>query len=241
MQNSVLNHYEQAQTLLQGWSTAQIARNDIVYPHWIEDSHCFWYLCETEIGNEFRLVNADVASNTLAFDHKALADGLALASGQTISADKLPIKRVTINLSPAEVCFRAFEKNWQFDADTATCKEIMSAQKLDADATAACGDVSRVPEVFAQTIVSPNGIAEVFIQDHNLWIRNLASGEESALTETGTAEESFARSSVLNVDPNTIQALWSPDSKRLLTVQLDTKGVRDRDFRMYAPHETGVR
>ena len=237
MKNTVLSRYEQAQTLLQGWITTQIVKNDVVYPHWIEGSHCFWYLRDTENGNEFRLVNADNANNTLAFDHNALADSLAVATGETISVDKLPIKQVIITLSPTQVCFRAFDKNWQFDTDTATCKETISAQKIDADATAACGDESRMPEVFAQTLASPNGKTEIFIQDHNLWIRHLASGEESALTQTGTAEESFARSSVLNADPNTIQALWSPDSKRLLTVQLDIREVRDRDLSIYAPQD----
>ena len=127
----MLSRYEQAQTLLQGLLTTRIAKNDVVYPHWIEGSHCFWYLRETENGNEFRLVNIDAASNTLAFDHKAIADNLALATGQTISVDKLPIKQVTITLSPTQVCFRAFEKNWQFDTNTATCKETIFSQKIN--------------------------------------------------------------------------------------------------------------
>ena len=241
MKNTVLNRYEQAQTLLQGWMTTQIVKNDIVYPHWIEGCHCFWYLSETENGNEFRLVNADTASNTLAFDHNALADSLALAAGQAIDVDKLPIKQVTITYStaeaPTQICFRAFEKSWQFDTVTATCKETDSPQKMKADTTASAGDEGRVAEVFAQTLVSPNGKTEIFIQDHNLWRRDRASGEVSALTKTGTADESFARSSMLNQDPNTIQALWSSDSKRLFTVQLDTRGVRDRDLRMYAPKD----
>jgi len=237
MKNSMLDRYEQAQTLLQGVLTTQIAKNDVVYPHWIEGSHCFWYLSDTENGNEFRLVDADTANNTLAFDHNAMADSLALATGQTINVDKLPIKHVTITLSPTLVCFRAFEKNWQFDAGTAACKETISAQKIEADTTASGGDASRLAEVFSQCLASPNGKSEIFIKDHNIWIRNRASGEESALTQTGNADESFARSSVLNVDPNTMQALWSPDSKRILTVQLDTRGVRDLNSRMYTPRD----
>jgi len=237
MLDNILNRYEQAQTLLQGWLTTKVVKNDIVHPHWIEGSHCFWYIRTTENGNEFCLVDVDTDSNTLAFDHKALADSLALVTGQTVSVDKLPIKEVTITLSPTQICFRAFEKNWQFDVNTATCKETTSAQKLDANITAAFGDVSRLAEVFAQTLASPNGKTEIFIQDHNIWIRNRTSGEESALTQTGTSEESFARSSAFDQDPNTIQALWSPDSKRVLTVQLDTKGITDRNVLHYTPRD----
>ena len=237
MKSTMLDRYEQAQSLLQGWLTTRISKNDLVHPHWIEGSHCFWYLCDTENGNEFRLVDVDTASNTLAFDHNAMADSLALASGETINVDKLPIKRVIITLSPTQVCFRAFEKNWQFDTDTATCKETISEKKLDADTVAAAGDASRLAEVYSQSLVSPNGKTEIFIQNHNLWIRNRASGEESALTQTGTDDESFARSSVFYLDPNTIQAQWSPDSKRILTVQLDTRGVRDHNIRTFTPRD----
>jgi len=237
MKSTILSRYEQAQTLLQGVLNTHIAKNDVVYPHWVEGSHCFWYLSDTKSGNEFRLVNADTASNTLAFDHKAMADCLALATEQTVCADKLPIKHVTITLSPTQVCFKALGKSWQFDADTGTCKETISAQKIDGDSTASGGDASRMVEVFAQSLASPNGKTEIFIQDHNIWIRDRASGEESALTQTGNADESFACSSAFNVDPNTIQALWSPDSKHILTVQLDTKRVRDIYLRMYAPRD----
>ena len=131
MENTILSRYEKAQTLLQGWLTTQITKNDVVYPHWIEGNHCFWYLSDTESGNEFRLVNADTASNALAFNHMAMADTLAFATGRTINADKLPIRRVTITLSPTQVCFRAFEKSWVFDSDTATCKETISAKKIE--------------------------------------------------------------------------------------------------------------
>ena len=236
MKKSVLNCYEQAQTLFQGLLTNQIVKNDVVYPHWIEGSHYFWYLRETEGGNEFRLVNTDTASNAVAFDHSVLADNLALSTGKTINADKLPIKQVTITLSPTQVRFRAFEKNWQFDTDTATCKEALPSQKTNSDVIFS-QDTSTMPEMLLQYLPSPNGKKEIFIQNHNIWIRDRQSGEESALTETGTADESFARSSYFNEDTNTIQALWAPDSKRLLTVQLDTRGVKMRDRCVYAPQD----
>ena len=240
MKNMMLGRYEQAQTLLQGWLTTQIAKNDVVYPHWIEGSHYFWYLSETENGNEFRLVNINTASNTLAFDHKVMADNLALATGQTISVDKLPIKQVTITLSPTQVHFRAFEKNWQFDTDTVTCKEAIPTQKIDSDTILSKGDIRKVAKMYSQCLPSPNGKMEIFIKNHNIWIRNRELNDVFSLTQTGTADESFARSSHYNTDPNTIQALWSPDSKRLLTIQLDTKGVRERNSCLYTPQDDSL-
>ncbi len=236
MNSTILSRYEQAQTLLQGVLNTHLVKNETVYPHWIENSHCFWYLKDTENGKQFRMVNADTASNTVAFDHQALADGLALATGHTINADNLPIKYVTFSLSPTQIGFMAFDKNWRFDTTTATCKEEIPSQKIKSDLTF-IEDTSILPDMFLQTLPSPNGKKELFIQDHNLWIRDQESGETSALTHTGTADESFARSSYLNFDPNTIQALWSPDSKRVFTLQLDTREIRERMQCINAPQD----
>ena len=100
-----------------------------MYPHWIENSHCFWYLKDTENGKQFRYGQCGHASNTVAFDHQALADGLALATGQTINADNLPIKHVTFSLSPTQIGFRAFDKNWRFDTSTARVKKTFLRKK----------------------------------------------------------------------------------------------------------------
>ncbi|MDC0000570.1 DPP IV N-terminal domain-containing protein, partial [Porticoccaceae bacterium] len=235
MNGTILNRYEQAQTLLQGVLNTHLVKNEAVYPHWVENSHCFWYLKDAENGKQFRMVNVDTASNTVAFDHQAMADGLALATGQIINADNLPIKQVIFTLSPTQIGFRAFDKNWRFDTATATCKEDIAWQKIDRDVLAS-EHLDGLPDLFLQTLPSPNGKKELFIQDHNLWIQDRQSGEASALTHTGTADESFARSSAFNID-STIQALWSPDSKRIFTLQLDTRGITERMLCNYAPQD----
>ena len=235
MSSSILCRYEQAQTLLQGWLNTHLVKNEAVYPHWIENSHCFWYLKDTENGKQFRMVNADTASNTVAFDHQALADSLALVTGHTINADNLPIKQVTFSLSSTQIDFRALDKNWRFDTATAICEEDIAWQKIDHDVLTS-EHMNTMPDFFLQTLPSPNGKKELLIQDHNLWIRDRESGKTSALTHTGTADESFARSSYLNVDP-TIQAMWSPDSKCVFTLQLDTREITERMLCNYAPQD----
>ena len=96
MNNDVLTRYEQAQDLMQGILTNRVVMNDAVFPHWIEGSHCFWYIRETKGGKEFRLVNAETASNTQAFDHQTLADSLTKTTRQTFDYQDLPIKNIII-------------------------------------------------------------------------------------------------------------------------------------------------
>ena len=35
--------YQRAQTLLQGLATDSLVQNDRLFPHWIENTDCFWY------------------------------------------------------------------------------------------------------------------------------------------------------------------------------------------------------
>ena len=216
MNDDILSRYEQAQTLMQGILTNRIVMNDAVFPHWIEDSNYFWYQKETKNGKEFHLVNAEVASNMPAFDHKALADALTLTTGKSINQLDLPIKDVTILLSPLQIRFQALDNHWLWEPDA------LGLQKIE--------PVSNTEEV----LFSPDGKKAAFVREHNVWIRDQATGEEQALTCDGILEYSYGHSQL----STRMQALWSPDSKRLFTVQLDTRKVASRPRVFYAPQST---
>lgn len=168
--------YHLAQTLMQGMFRKSIAFNTTLIPHWIGDSDCFWYERECKAGKEFRLVDADARSNEVAFDHEALAYTLANASGQTIDAENLPISKMYMALSPLQLTFDAFGKRWTFTGDEQTCTEIA----LHSD------DCS----------ISPDGSKAAFVRDHNIWVRELSTGEERALTRDGEPFYSYASTPV---------------------------------------------
>ena len=64
----------------------RITYNTTLYPYWIGESDCFGYVREWRGGGEYRLVNAAAATNELAFDHTALAQGLSQVTGETLDA-----------------------------------------------------------------------------------------------------------------------------------------------------------
>ena len=162
MTNAVQTCYEKAQTIVNGALSTQLVRNDCVFPHWIKNSHCFWYQKDRPEGREFRLVDAGAASNELAFDHVALAEALAQVCGQSIDSNNLPISRVEIILSPLHIQFMAFDKRWLFDAEKGSCAEIEMPQTVEG-------------------LLSPDGKKTAFVRDDNLWIRDLHSGDERAV------------------------------------------------------------
>ncbi|MDA9096184.1 DPP IV N-terminal domain-containing protein, partial [Porticoccaceae bacterium] len=105
------------------------------------------------------------------------------------------------------VTFTAFETHWVFDENNKSC------QRLDA-----------IPEGY---VVSPNGKQAAFVRDYNLWVRDLTTGKEHALTQDG--EEFYRYASVPTLGkglPAITDFLWSPDSSRILTQVTDTRDVR---------------
>ena len=91
-------------------------------------------------------------------------------------------------------------------------------------------DMHGLPEALS----SPDGKKAVFVRDYNLWLRDKATGKDSALTTNGSAETAMDG---LNGVDTAVQARWSPDSKRLLTVQSNTQGGTQRPFVSFAPED----
>ncbi|MCT2533521.1 S9 family peptidase [SAR92 clade bacterium H231] len=220
--------YQRAATLIQGASSKNLVQNDTVFPQWIDNTPCFWYehndkLANGAIGQQYRVVDASTGRNEAAFDQAALADVLSTAAGQAVQAEALPIDNVDITLSPLTVRFTAFGKHWQFDGDNNTCK----AQDLLSD----------------DWVVSPDGKQVAFTRDYNLWVRDLASDEEHALTEDG--EEFFVYAAMGAAWGGTmgdgVQAIWSPDSKQLFTVQRDTRQVKNFPLLEHVPEDGSLR
>ena len=220
--------YRRAAMLMRGISTRNIVQNDTVFPEWIGSTNNFWYernykLKSMHIGKQYRLVNADAVSNELAFDHAALAEALSIATGQVVNAESLPICQVKIALSPVKVYFAAFDKHWKFDGDKRTCKEL---------------------DVYADDwLVSPNGKLAAFAKDHNVWLRDLTTGEERALTEDGEALFVYGAVGTAWGCPvgYGLQASWSPDSKQLFTVQRDTRQVKILPVVCHVPQDGSLR
>ena len=116
--------YERAKCLMQGYfkrGTGALVSNPTLFPIWIENSNRFWYERDLKGGKEFRLVNAETATNAPAFNHEALATALAEATGETVKAKQLPINDLvnsvgkltdlmTMKLSPRQLTFTAFER-----------------------------------------------------------------------------------------------------------------------------------
>ncbi|MFW6205716.1 MAG: DPP IV N-terminal domain-containing protein [Gemmatimonadota bacterium] len=74
-------------------------------------------------------------------------------------------------------------------------------------------------------VVSPDGRLGVFIRDHDLWVRDLETGEEHPVTDDGADGYGYATNNAGWVRSDRPVVKWSPDSRKLFTFRQDERGV----------------
>ncbi len=76
-------------------------------------------------------------------------------------------------------------------------------------------------------VTSPDGKKSAFIKDHNLWVREIATGKETQLTTDGIKDFGYATDNAGWRKSDRPILLWSPDSKKIATYQQDQRHVSD--------------
>ncbi|MBI4477712.1 MAG: DPP IV N-terminal domain-containing protein [Acidobacteria bacterium] len=72
---------------------------------------------------------------------------------------------------------------------------------------------------------SPDGNRAAFVRDHNLWVRETASGRDVQLTTDGVKDFGYATDNAGWTKSDRPVVVWSPDSKKIATFQHDGRGV----------------
>ncbi len=74
-------------------------------------------------------------------------------------------------------------------------------------------------------IPSPDGKRTAFVRDWNLWVRDVASGKETALTRDGVKDFGYATDNAGWTRSDRPVLVWSPDAKKIATFQQDQRNV----------------
>ncbi len=74
-------------------------------------------------------------------------------------------------------------------------------------------------------VASPDGTRVAFIRNYNLWVREVSSGKETALTTDGVKDFGYATDNAGWSKSERPIVLWSPDSKKIATFQHDGRKV----------------
>ena len=98
--------YERAEQFLP-WNLKSKLKNISLQPHWL-DERLFWFRRDLQKGYEFILVDSELITQKLAFDHQRLALTLTELLGQTVNPQQLPIETFSC----------CAENQWRFVIDS---------------------------------------------------------------------------------------------------------------------------
>jgi dipeptidyl-peptidase 4 len=88
-------------------------------------------------------------------------------------------------------------------------------------------DGSPVAKHNADESPSPDRKHAAFIRNYNLWVRDVATGQETPLTTDGVKDFGYATDNPGWEHTNHAIVAWSPDSTKIATFQQDQRGVGD--------------
>jgi len=93
--------------------------------------------------------------------------------------------------------------------------------------TKTCGPNVTGTSSAPQPSMSPDGSKAIFICDWNLWVRDVATGQERQLTTDGVKDFGYATSNAGWVTSSAASLSWSPDGRKIATQQQDERNVGD--------------
>jgi len=195
--------YARAERLMP-YNTEELVLHTLNAAAWLPNGK-FWYRTSSAQGTEFVLVDARRGVRQPLFDRDALARSLSTAAGKRYASDKLALENVEISSDGRQASFNIDSRQWQCALDGDACIERPAPNPNEA--------------------VSPDGRRAVFIRNQNLWVRELAGGNEVQLTTDGAEDFGYATDNPGWSHSSRAVVLWSPDSKRIATFQQDQRGV----------------
>jgi dipeptidyl-peptidase-4 len=188
----------------------------------------FWYRAQTATGVEFRLVTPAARRIAPAFNHQRLAAALSSASDTTVTATQLPFQQIEFNARFDSISFDLGRRRFRCDVAGNSCVAIGAASagggrggRGGRAGGVGVGRGAAVPPF----VLSPDGRKAAFIRNWNLWVRDVATGQERALTTDGVKDFGYATDNAGWRTSDRPVLLWSPDSRKIATQQQDERQV----------------
>lgn len=205
----------------------RLVLNSRVVPNWIGLSGEFWYHRDRPEGSEYVIVSESGARQP-AFDHERLSIALNDASNGRVGPWELNVAE----LMPAQ------------SAVLVTSSRSFICTLADYQCAAA-------PASDPTQMASSDGRKIAFARNHNLWLQDVASGEERQLTNDGKTDASWgaypdamlmaltAQRIRLHLPPWGIE--WSPDGRWLIAALADHTGLEPYPFLESVPQDGSFR
>jgi dipeptidyl aminopeptidase/acylaminoacyl peptidase len=221
----------------------KLAYDGQVDAHWMPGTSRFWYLKDAPDGKQFLIFDAASGAKIPAFDHQRLAAAMTRVTSQRYDAKALPFNYVRF-MDGGRIAVAIDQGGVTCDLGAYTCTKSTDVDDQDEEVRGGPPrqpDVTRLPRTEK---FSPDRKLVAFVREHNLWVRNVATGEQIQLSRDGEHFYDYATplpSPTLMVAQGTeevVQApalFWSPDSKKIATYVMDQRNFPRLTITQSAP------
>ncbi len=176
-----------------------------VEPTWVKGTHCFWYVRHTPQGDNYVVVDADKRTSRELFDHGKLAQTLTRKLKRPFFSAALGLQRLRVDATLDTLSFVIGQQRYAY--------AVSSDQLIDK------GTLPPTPkrphwmvvdeEKNGRPVMSPDRKRMAYIKEHNIYVREVATGRERQLSIDGTIGNYY--SSYIK---------WSPDSKKVAACKI---------------------
>jgi dipeptidyl aminopeptidase/acylaminoacyl peptidase len=204
-----LEDYQRAERFLASHTTP-LVHNVASGFGWLDDDRLTYRLA-VDGGHAFMLADPATGDKTHAFDHERLARALSDAAGEEYEPFDLPFNSFRFSDEHRAVIF-------SFGNTEYTC----SLEDYSIESRPMRNMRARFNEA-----VSPDGRRAVYIEDHNLWLRDTETDARTQLTFDGQEDYGYGTNNAGWSKRDRPVVLWSPDSRRIASFRHDSRGTKD--------------
>jgi len=181
--------------------------NTVTANNWL-DEHTLIYSKTIDGGTVFYIVDALKKEKKIAFDHEKLALSLSKLTNAEIKGNELPFSKFKFQNNGKDISFEIKNEHYQYNLEDYSCKKIENNKAVRKD-----------------EILSPDGNLTAYIDNFNLWIRDVNTGKLTQLTFDGIQDYGYATDNAGWKKSNRPVLTWSPNSDKLATFRQDARGV----------------
>lgn len=203
--------YTRAERFL-GANAAPLVTGTGIRPTWLANGR-FWYRTTVPAGSAFFMIDPVRRTRAAVFDQTRLAAALNAATGGRATGEQLPFQTFELSKDSRSITVTVQQRRWSCDLQIYSCsaEDTLPSSR-------------RAPP---NSSTSPDGRYAAYIRDHNLWARELSTGQDFPLTSDGVAGFGYATDNAGWIHSDRPVLTWSPDSRRIATFQHDGRGVGD--------------
>ncbi|MBQ8521974.1 MAG: DPP IV N-terminal domain-containing protein [Bacteroides sp.] len=196
--------YNRAYDLRKKFAREKVYYNNVT-PQWIEGTHSFWYVRNTPEGKVYVSVNADKKVRKNLFDHTKLAAALGAKVGKEVKPEAIRLERLRVNKGLDTLRFAFGGQRWMY----AVKKNALVNEGAVPVPPKRKHWMEVDDEKTAAPVPSPDGKYTAFIKNHNVYVKETATGKEKQLSIDGTLSNYYSA-----------YIRWSPDSKKVASCKI---------------------